>query len=332
VNITLIPAPNGIGHVMRMLTLARILSEFNHKIELIIPSYSAAYFKSEIVNNLILIVIVPWEKNKIELYDDMSSYANKVKTIIKYDYIISDNLLEILKFGKKTLISSNFFWEDQGIKEEKNFSKNIIKIIKDKNVPIVTNRYFKSKSISKLNKTKQIGFFTTNLIEPQNKTGRNLLLSIGASGWVSPKEMSEITTQLTKKLISNYNMIYLDPRLFSFVDDTILDNKKFQIANYNDEMYSNISDAIVRPGLSTLQNLIAVGAHIFPIKCGNSKEIEENSQIIEDLRLGKVFSFSRCLSDVCQHNLKPYSSADFFSAKKEVEDVFTDQKNFFVLQ
>jgi hypothetical protein len=139
---TIVPAPNGFGHIVRMLELARILSSPGKQVQLILPSYAKKIIKDVDINPFISIDYVDWESRKLTTYQNALIFSEKACSIAKHNYLISDNLIEVLFFSTRVLLSANFFWSDQVDFLSKNELYEPISLINSLGVKVVCNKFF----------------------------------------------------------------------------------------------------------------------------------------------------------------------------------------------
>ena len=105
--ITFIPSDNGLGHIKRLVTLANFLSKF-FSVNLLIPKKKINIF---LISKKINVLFFKMNLNvKKKSYNYFWYKSLEKKIINNSDIIICDNLPEILKLKKKTILIANFFW------------------------------------------------------------------------------------------------------------------------------------------------------------------------------------------------------------------------------
>ena len=82
----------------------------------------------------------------------------------------------------------------------------------------------------------------------------------------------------------NISKFYIDEQLYNSQL-----TKKFEIADYSDEMFNKIFLGVIRPGLGIVSELLQRGKTIFSLDLENNFEILNNNIALERNKLGRVF-------------------------------------------
>lgn len=328
---TIVPAPNGLGHIVRMLELAEILNINKSAVQVILPSYAKQFIQNLRIDHFIALDYVHWQSRKLTSADDTLRYSRLACSKATEEYLISDNLLEVLLFNKKVLLSANFLWSDQ-----RNFSKKSRQyeprhLIERSGVKIVCNKFFQSNTLKGIDTTIPVGFFMKDRILRRDHIGRSLLIALGVSGGESQREVKDILLQISSGNYNVFETVYLEPKLYDCfgVADRF---SKLQRARFDREMYEHVTDAVIRPGLSTIQNLLSSGARVFPVKVANNDEIDFNAAKLEDIGVGITLELSNFAKEVTRNGHITYSPELFFVPTSEVINVFTNPENYTSLQ
>jgi hypothetical protein len=165
----------------------------------------------------------------------------------------------------------------------------------------------------------------------QNNCGRSLLISFGVSGREGKEEVERILGHISCGNYSSFNNVYLEPQLYERLN---IEERpvKFKKATFSRSMFMNVTDAVIRPGLSTIQNLLSSGARIFPIQIGSNEEIDHNCRRIEGMGVGKTVELSSFDEEIANNGHISYSPEDFFIPEREVLSVFNDPENYTYIQ
>ena len=266
----IIPCDNGLGHITRSIKLASYLSK-QYKIvffinkkkikKVHIPPHIKKVFIDKIFN---------FKKNRYNL-----NWINKVKKKIysqKIDFLISDNLPEIIYLNLKCLIIANFFWHE--IFKIKKFPlKKLNNTIRKKKIKIFRNIIFKNKK-----NFEYFGFL--GKLKKTIKKENSILISFG-----SDDKFNKNINEELKKVIYDKNRkhkILLDPTYF---------RKKFmnlnvEKANFSKKMYEKIKYAIIKPGFGSIQKCLENGAKIFCCTKYFNVEFNRNASAIKKAKLG----------------------------------------------
>jgi hypothetical protein len=328
---TIVPAPNGLGHIVRMLELAKILSGNKSQVQIILPSYAGQFIQKLRIDPFIVIDYLNWESRNLTSGDDTLRYSELACSIATQEYLISDNLLEVLYFSKKVLLSANFLWSDQYNFSIKSPQYDPIALIKTSGVKIVCNKFFQSNTLRGIDTTIPVGFFMKDRILRRDHIGRSLLIAFGVSGRESKSEVEDVLLQISSGNYNAFDTVYLEPQLYDCfgVAERF---SKLKRATFDREMFEHVTDAVIRPGLSTIQNLLSSGARVFPIKVAINDEIDFNASKLEEIGVGISLELSNFAKEVTRNGHITYSPELFFVPTIEVTNVFTNTENYTLLQ
>tara|TARA_Y100000996_G_scaffold415520_1_gene410788 strand:+ start:3651 stop:4697 length:1047 start_codon:yes stop_codon:yes gene_type:complete len=278
--VAIIASNNGLGHIRRSIILANSLSK---KFKVTIFCLKEKINKFEI-DKKVKIVNFEIKKYKNIIFDKKNNIHKFFIFKNKYDIFLSDNYPEILNKQQNAIMISNFFWHDI-LRINTEYYKKLEKKIAKR--PIVSNYLFVSKYIKKNFKIKPVGFYGKFLYKSFNKKKNSILISFGTAK-LNGKNKIEINNFLKNLIILNNkkNPIYLEPRYYQE------HFRKYNIfkATFDDEMYSNIAVAIIKPGLGTITDCLSRGISIITYTKNQNKEFFENALILEKNNLGINFS------------------------------------------
>ena len=139
--VALIPSDNGLGHIRRMTLLSNFISNkfqvtiFINKKKLVFNLYKKV--KTEKIKSLFNL-----KKKTYKLLN-----KNDIKKILKlknFNYIIVDNLPDLLSLSKKIILFSNFFWHRELHSEDLKFKQIENQLVKRK-IKIFGNYLFQKK-------------------------------------------------------------------------------------------------------------------------------------------------------------------------------------------
>lgn len=277
-----LPCNNGLGHIRRLSILANNINFSSKKIFFLLDKKKKIKFRLD------------KRVKKISFSNINLEKQNKKLDLKNFTKIISDNEInkEIIFDKKRNYVVANFFWEEI---LNKNFSN--IKNLKKKGITVFSNYLFSN--IKSGVKIKKVGFFEK--FKP-NKNNGGILIAVGSAKSRLLNKFKIRILKLLKKNLLKKKKIYLDPKLY------ISDLKKFNIhkADFSEKMYSNISFAIIKPGLGTVEECLKRGIIMFPIMEKENKEFEHNAKVLIKKKLGFRFEkFEKTLKFI---NLKFYDN------------------------
>ena len=265
---------NGLGHIRRSLIIAKYLS---NSFEVYIFGERKKLDKFTITKKIRIINLnIKFEpsknfiKNKFKLKKKLSKYKNK------FDLIFADTFPEIHFLGKKIYIFSNFLWH----REFKILNTKYIKLENSliiKKVIFFSNYLFCKNYLKKFNGVK-VPFFK-NFKKTRKKDA--ILISFGTAKYSQENKLKNIIERIIKLNKKNKNKIYLEPRLYkkSFL------NLNVHKADYSEKMYNEISIAITKPGLGTVEECLRRGIQIICYTKGTYSEFRHNASVLLKHRL-----------------------------------------------
>ena len=286
--ITFIPSDNGLGHIKRLVTLANFLSKF-FSVNLLIPKKKINIF---LISKKINVLFFKMNLNvKKKSYNYFWYKSLEKKIINNSDIIICDNLPEILKLKKKTILIANFFWHQiLSIKSKK--KKELNNLLKRENSLIFCNYLFGNIEIKKKYKVKKVGFFG-KFNGKKKRIIKNILISFGTAN-LDKKTKNFIDYEINsflKKIDHKRFNFYLDPS----IKIKKVSNLKSKIvrANYSNKMYREVDLSIIKPGLGTINDCLQHSIPIISYSKLFNKEFKFNSKILIKNKLGwSVKNFS----------------------------------------
>lgn len=297
-NLGFIVCKNGLGHIRRIVPLINeILSSYkNLEIHLFSSEKQLELLKNwkilkEIISckNLKYHPFEPypfWSEN-INILNpkkllDWDKALKKLK-LENYDFIISDNLVEPIKYNKNTILSGSFLWHQvylkafKDVEEIKVYYKNSSEILKKYKPKMIANRYFYMPSLEREVNIIKVGMWKSlkkNLRKKKNKIG--VLFSYSAEGTFIEK---------FKKIEENKSFdgfkIYLDKRTYS----SCKDKNNFKFFDYDNDEFSKIHALIGVASIGTITESFGTSTPLFFFKSKNP-EIDHNSKILKKMFLG----------------------------------------------
>ena len=323
---------NGFGHLRRILLFYNYFKKKKFHCTIFGNKKKINYLANKIkIKDLNIINF----KDPRFYFDKNFSFNNfffkKKINLKKFDIVISDTLIEILFFEKKTIILASFLWHRSLRDVSPNyfrFAENLIK----KNKPIIfSSKNFVSTYLKKFKNYK------INLIHKKKdplinkKKNRNILISIGKSK-LSLIEMK----QFIKGIINQYKnkQKHEIPFDFLFVEGKILP-KKFPFwikkATYTPQMYKKITASVIRPGVGTITDSLRYSSKIFTFHEKNNIEMQYNSKMISELKYGiscknyndafkKAINYCNSKSEIS--NFIKLSNKIKFNGDEQMYDIF----------
>lgn len=196
---------NGYGHYDRCKEIASYL---NSDVDITFFSNNFQYKKLGLPTKYKFIELekntIRWDKNlaknKIRFKSYKEGLKEKSNYFKKYDIIISDNIVGILKYRPDTILSGSFFWKDTFLSK---FGKNKLtyfdnNLLSKHNPLLLTNKYLEIGEVKKYTNRKQFGFGCPELPYKLNKTTSTVFIKPSLNYLQSYNEFADkISTKYT---------------------------------------------------------------------------------------------------------------------------------------
>ncbi len=310
-DIAILVSDNGLGHMRRSIALAIKLKKYGYGVEIF--GNKKAYKKiTKSLNSENSI----FKFKEYKFFYDLNYFLDgspekfliikRLPNLDNYDVVISDNIVEVLKKRKDSILIAQFFWHEILPNISKEYKKKCRELIKDTKPIIFGDKYFSMKYIKDNMNYIPTGLHELNLRREEvafnkNCVKKNLLIS-GGNTLYAKNLFSGYVDSIIKKPIPDIDIVFLDKNIMP---------KKYpewiQKANFNKTMYQSLIACICRPGIGTLTENIYYGVRIFTLYEKNNLEMINNDFALEKLDLGE--------------NLK---SINYF--KKQIFNFITDKE------
>jgi len=280
---------NGLGHIYRTLLSAVEISKSSIKTTIYAPIDKVKKFEDKIPDLKKLNITDFSSKTSLDEiksghYEPLE-LVKRLPDFKKYDYVISDNLIEILLVREDAFLSAQFFWHDifRSINQSyADFGDNLL----SKYSPLIFG----------------IDLFSMNYVKSQKNfvpTGMYRNPDINIHGDNSLRSKVIITPGTTKHSFYKFESLirklansvsseidyYIEPSLF----------KKnlpyfFKVANFDDEMFKDSYACICRPGLGIISKLLEFEILPFVIYEDGNLEMRHNLNVLKNNNLGFEYS------------------------------------------
>lgn len=318
-NVALIACSNGYGHTRRLLCMSFAFEKIGLKTVLY-----AELKKVKILCKALGIkcpTTIDFNTKtdlKFQLDKKIPNWISKIRNIDHYDYIISDNLLEILELRNDSVISGSFLWHmalSNFPENKKTYYQNLI----DKHKPkICSSSFFTSEYLKEYENLHEVGLYTIGEKRIEQKT--NILISSGKGGHVNRITKNFIIEISKKPKPNSINKLYIEPNTY---DITL--PKWIQPAEYSNQMYSSLSAAIIRPGAGTITDCIINKVRMFCFYEKNNLEMKSNSIRVQNSYLGyNSIEIKKAWDDALnwnknKHGLNGFNKINFNGSQQIVE-------------
>ena len=275
--VSLISCSNGLGHIRRLLLIAKELKLRGASPVIFAPIESVIKLSKSME-------IVPDEVVNFDSKTKVSNWINgsavnwykELPNLDKFDKVVSDNLIEILHLRSDAYISGSFFWHEalpnfpQDLRDE---SRKLINMFSPN---MISSKMFTSKYLKNSTQLFEVGIYGESRFDIR-ANNNCLLISCGKGG-----DVVEQTKDFVQTIKNNsFEKIYVEPDALP----SNLPNWMFP-ATYTRAMYDELSAAIIRPGIGTISDVLSSSARIFTYYEPKNYELIENSNRILEYGLG----------------------------------------------
>ena len=274
--INILPCSNGLGHTDRCFKIAKFLCSKENKIKFFCEKDTFTKFQDlyKIEKNIENFNIKKKFLKPIISKNDLLDFKNYDFKFEEKDIVISDSIIELLSITKNTILLSNFFWHK--IKHvDKIVNVNANEIIKNYNGPILGSSIFAQDHVKSLKTFKSYSLLQKK-ISKKNSSSSILLSSGGTDAGIQPILSKK---KYILKIFEKFQSVFIEPSLFKYFDK----GKNIFRADYSENMYLNLSFAIIRPGIGTTSELISRNIPFYLIHEDNNQEMIFNSNKMIDL-------------------------------------------------
>ncbi len=283
-SVALITCSNGFGHIRRVLLLAKALADRQLKVVIFGPLSSINIFDKE--NDLPAIEIVDFNtQTNAENWINGSAenWYKDLPDLSRFDIVVSDNLIEVLRVRHDAWLSGSFFWHESleyFPKKLKNKSKELLLKHKPR---MISSALFASKYLKTYTDLHEVGIFTDSDSAQSltaNQSKNDVLISCGKGGDIVTHAKNFITWLSQEKEVI-FDTVWVEPSLFPKKPPHWM--KK---ATFTKQMYQALVASVIRPGVGTVTDSLLAKSMVFLYYELDNFEMRENAASIDAVGLG----------------------------------------------
>jgi len=290
-SIAIISCDHGLGHIRRCLLWGIELGKRNN-ITVLAPKSSTHKIKRAIPSTRNVPTSSFATRTDPALFtkspEEILSWLSFLPDLAEYDYVICDNLPEILLVRPDAQLSAQFFWHE--VLPDVNHEYRVLcDHLLSRNAPLIYGcSLFTMPEIKcRKNFLSRDMLYSAELLELQNSRSRCTKDSLLISGG------STMVLRSSLALIVEY-FVENGPRPFKeiLVDESLLPPNPppwIRQADFSPIMYMKLISAICRPGLGTISDLVCARVFMFLLHEPNNLELEYNTKVVTERGLGIKF-------------------------------------------
>jgi hypothetical protein len=237
-------------------------------ISLHIASWQVVYAQKWLQN--FSISLVPVERTYIPTPEGRLLWTKSALANTDFDFLVSDNLLEVTEFNQTLAIVGSFLWGEDNYK----FWNDPLWIIANKlKTPIFGLDFLSMPAVRGLSGFQPVGLI--GKCENHEIKSNEILFSFGRS-------------DASKALCDSVrNVVCPNGRL---IDGIVFDDVRSdeQVGDYSADFYSRFCSAVIRPGIGTVSDCLRYGIPMVIFhECGND-EMEWNTKVLVENGLATI--------------------------------------------
>ncbi len=308
--IAIISCDHGFGHIKRCYLYSLELVKRGHFVELFGPQDGLSKFSDLYGGQAKLNLHFLNTSSRPD--NSMSQWLNwltSMPDLKSFDYVVSDNLPELLTLRNDTILSGSFFWHTDipNIdRDYKHFCEDLIFKYRPKHIAA---EFFVSDELKASSEFLPIGLIGNVSTPPKNSLKYGALLISGGKNNIINQHLRQWVSALSKKS---------SPKTFTkiYADEALLPKKCppwITRAVFDEDMYSSLSLALIRPGVGTVTDCLRHGVFILSISEPDNHEMKRNLRVLKDYHLGDEAGFADDVSDVFERIDRSY--CDFLTKR-----------------
>ncbi len=284
--LAIVACDHGFGHVRRCCLIALDLYNSGYSVTIFAPDSYLDRLRSYIPS-LALIHFIHFETKTTlsSLSLSLSScieWLDRLPSLDNFDFVISDNLPEILAIRNDAILSAQFFWHDVSPRICPDYSDLCSDLLARFSPLVFGCELFAMPAVRS-----QLGFIPVGLyknpllVEAITKIVSLSRTDLLVTGGTTPSARNQLTNYiriLLKNGPSDFKRVHVDPNLLPH------DPPPWMIkADFSVDMFCSLKCAVCRPGLGILTDLLTVGVKIIPLFEPDNAEMVFNAKVVKHL-------------------------------------------------
>jgi len=338
-NISVIICNNGLGHTKRVLSvLCRLLEREQNALCVSLFVNSKKLKMLSYITSKLNKPGVRFDHYNVESVgaEYEKEFINKFRKKLEVaDFVWSDNQVFPLKYRTDTFLTGSFLWFDVFPDTEHSLQEKTL--LEEIHPEMIASKYFATPGVRKFTNFKAVGIYEYFSIKLETKKQKSILVSCGTSA--SGNSFFSHSLKALRSYIKDLSeevRVYIEPEFY----DKFQACKNVVRATFSEQMFKEISAAVIRPGVGTICDVLVKGGRIFSYKDGTNFEIEHNADVLEQLNVGETknnivdslrdavdYVFS---SELCELHLKCLNKLEFDGVTKtayEIEKIINGNRS-----
>ena len=283
VSIAIIACDHGFGHVKRGYHYGLQLAISGYRVSLLARKDGLSRF-SDFLGHHENLNLIPFNTSTAinKSKEELVQWLQRLPDLSHFDFIVSDNLPEILSLYPQAILSGSFLWHLDAPTIDPAYSQFCQGLIETHQPIHLASEFFVSDQLMKYSNIIPIGLIGHSKdFDRLSPSSGALLISSGKNEIQNPDFKDLISELILYKERLPFTSVYVDSSLLP------TSAPEWMIkATFDEEMYSRLSSAIIRPGVGTVTDCIRHRVLILATSENDNKEMQTNIEALERWNLG----------------------------------------------
>jgi len=301
--VAIVVCANGLGHFVRTLHIASELLSRAHAVTLTIVASEwqlqvlaewpmLVRFRSDARVSIVCASLYPRWSTAKTYFDDPSILdwhaALAALHLDAYDLVLSDNLVETLRYSPRTLLVGSFLWHDvysthrpdSTVMQE--YRRRCASLLEERGASMIASKYFAMPAVVRETRCVGVGILPSVLNRrPRRKKAPPTVLVTGSPYSPVVDATASLLEDCCRHLAECGLEVLIEKRLASIVRVP----SAARVFDYHLDDFAEIGAIVGRPGMGTITDCMATATPLFCLPESNP-EMAHNTERLETLGLG----------------------------------------------
>jgi len=282
-SIAIIACDHGFGHVKRCYHYGLQLAISGYRVSLLARKDGLSRF-SDLLGQHENLNLIPFHTNTAinKSKEELVQWLKRLPDLRHFDFIVSDNLPEILSLYPKAILSGSFLWHLDLPTIDPAYSQFCEGLIVAHKPIHLASEFFVSDQLKKHSNIIPIGLIGQSKDCDRLSPFSGALLISGGKNEILNSAFREVISELIlHKERLPFTCVYVDSSLLPTSPPEWMLK-----ATFDEEMYSRLSTALIRPGVGTVTDCLRHKVLILAASENHNKEMQTNIDALEQWNLG----------------------------------------------
>lgn len=282
-SIVIIACDHGFGHVKRCYHYGLQLAISGYHVSLLAREDGLIRF-SDFLGKHEHLDLIPFNTNTgiNKTKAELVQWLQRLPDLEHFDFIVCDNLPEILSLYPQAILSGSFLWHLDIPNIDPEYSQFCQGLLEAHEPIHLASEFFVSDQLKKTSNIVPIGLIgQLKRSERLSPSSGALLISGGKNDILKSALRHFISELIPHKEALPFTFVYVDASLLPTSPP-----KWMLKATYDEEMYSELSSAVIRPGVGTVTDCLRHRVLVLAVCENDNKEMQTTIDALERWNLG----------------------------------------------